>query len=82
MANQYDIRAVYTQPDKRTGRGRQVMACPVKRFAVAQGMRVIQPGSFKDPVEIELLASLKPDIIIVAAYGRILPAAVLEIPRY
>lgn len=82
MSNQYDIRAVYTQPDKRTGRGRQVMACPVKRFAVSQGMRVIQPESFKDPAEIELLASLKPDIIIVAAYGRILPAAVLEIPRY
>ena len=82
MSNQYDIRAVYTQPDKRTGRGQQVMACPVKRFAVSQGMRVIQPESFKDPAEIELLASLKPDIIIVAAYGQILPAAVLEIPRY
>jgi methionyl-tRNA formyltransferase len=82
MSNQYEIRAVYTQPDKPTGRGRQVMACPVKRFAVSQGMRVIQPESFRDPQEAGLLAALKPDIIIVAAYGQILPAAVLELPRY
>ena len=82
MSNQYDIRAVYTQPDKPTGRGRQVMACPVKRFAVSQGMRVIQPESLKAPQAIEVLAALKPDIIIVAAYGQILPAAVLELPRH
>lgn len=82
MSNQYDIRAVYTQPDKRTGRGQAVMACPVKRFAVLHGMRVIQPESLRDPREIETLASLKPDIIVVAAYGQILPSAVLELPRY
>ncbi len=82
MSNQYDVRAVYTQPDKPAGRGRQFMACPVKRFAVSQGMRVIQPESLKDPWEAGLLAALKPDIIIVAAYGQILPAAVLELPRY
>lgn len=82
MSNQYDIRAVYTQPDKRTGRGQQVTACPVKQFAASQGVRVIQPESFKDPKEVELLAALKPDIIIVAAYGQILPDAVLELPQY
>jgi methionyl-tRNA formyltransferase len=82
MSNQYDIRAVYTQPDKPTGRGRQVMACPVKRFALSQGMRVIQPESLRGPREAEVLAAFKPDIIIVAAYGQILPAAVLEVPRY
>lgn len=82
MSNQYDITAVYTQPDKRTGRGQQVTACPVKKFVVSQGMRVIQPESFKGPEQVELLASLKPDIIIVAAYGQILPAAVLELPQY
>ena len=82
MSNQYDIRAVYTQPDKPTGRGRQVMACPVKRFALSQGMRVIQPESLRGSRESEVLAAFKPDIIIVAAYGQILPAAVLEIPRY
>lgn len=82
MSNQYDIRAVYTQPDRPTGRGREVTACPVKRFAVSQGMRVIQPESLKGPVEAGLLAEMKPDIIIVAAYGQILPDTVLELPRY
>ena len=82
MSNQYDIRAVYTQPDKPAGRGRQVVACPIKRFAVSQGMRVIQPESLRDPREAEVLAALQPDIIIVSAYGQILPAAVLELPRY
>ena len=82
MSNQHDITAVYTQPDKPTGRGRQVMACPVKRFALSQGMRVIQPESLRGPREAEVLAAFKPDIIIVAAYGQILPAAVLDIPRY
>jgi methionyl-tRNA formyltransferase len=82
MSNQYDITAVYTQPDKPTGRGRQVTACPVKRFALSQGMRVIQPESLRVPREAEVMAAFKPDIIIVAAYGQILPAAVLEIPRY
>ena len=82
MSNHYDIRAVYTQPDKPAGRGRQVMACPIKRFAISQGMRVIQPESLKDPKEAEVLAALQPDIIVVAAYGQILPAAVLELPRH
>ena len=82
MSNQYDITAVYTQPDKPAGRGRQVIACPVKRFALSQGLRVIQPESLRGPREAEVLATFKPDIIVVAAYGRILPAAVLEIPRY
>ena len=58
------------------------MACPVKRFAVSKGMRVIQPESLKDSQAVEVLAALKPDIIIVAAYGQILPAVVLELPRY
>jgi len=82
ILNKYDISAVYTQPDKKTGRGQQVTACPVKQFAAGAGMRVIQPESFKDPAEVKLLAGLKPDIIIVAAYGQILPEAVLCIPQH
>ena len=82
MSNQYDISAVYTQPDKKSGRGQQVTACPVKQFAAGAGLRVIQPLSFRDSGEVELLAGLKPDIIIVAAYGQILPEAVLTIPIY
>jgi methionyl-tRNA formyltransferase len=82
MLNQYDISAVYTQPDKKSGRGQQVTACPVKLYAAGAGIRVIQPQSFRDSGEVDLLAGLKPDIIIVAAYGQILPESVLNIPRY
>ncbi|MBN1690744.1 MAG: methionyl-tRNA formyltransferase [Dehalococcoidia bacterium] len=82
MSSQYDITAVYSQPDKRTGRGQQVVSCPVKQYAVSQGLRVIQPETFKDPQEISALVELQPDIIVVAAYGQILPDAVLNIPQY
>ncbi|MDD5703952.1 MAG: formyltransferase family protein, partial [Dehalococcoidales bacterium] len=73
ILNEYEVKAVYTQPDKKTGRGQRIAACPVKQFAAEAGPRVIQPESFKDPTEVEMLAGLKPDIIIVAAYGQILP---------
>ena len=82
MSNQYDIIAVYTQPDKRTGRGQRLAYCPVKSFAVENGLKVIQPVTFKDVNEVALLTELQPDIIIVAAYGQILPEAVLKIPEY
>ena len=82
MLNKYDIIAVYTQPDRKTGRGQRLAPCPVKQFAAGAGLNVIQPQSFKDPAEVELLAGLKPDIIIVAAYGQILPDPVLKIPPH
>jgi len=82
MSNQYDIRAVYTQPDKRTGRGQQLMSCPVKQFAVSQGLHVVQPETFKSSDEVFALANLQPDIIIVAAYGQILPDSLLQIPKH
>jgi len=82
ILNKYDIKAVYTQPDKKTGRGQRIAACAVKQFAAEAGLRVIQPESFRDPAEVEMLAGFKPDIIIVAAYGQILPETVLKIPPY
>jgi methionyl-tRNA formyltransferase len=82
MSNNYDISAVFTQPDKKTGRGQQVMACPVKQFAVAHGLNVIQPETFRDPGEVEKLKDLAPDLIVVSAYGQILPDDVLQIPQY
>lgn len=82
MSNKYDISAVYTQPDKKTGRGQQLMACAVKRYALSQGLKVVQPETFKDPAEVENLRALKPDLIVVAAYGQILPESVLQIPVY
>jgi methionyl-tRNA formyltransferase len=82
IVNKYDIKAVFTQPDRKTGRGQRMAACAVKSFATDAGLRVIQPESFKDATEVELLAELKPDIIIVAAYGQLLPEAVLKIPTH
>ncbi len=75
-----DIAAVYTQPDKPKGRGYQMMPPPVKRFAQEQGLSVFQPVSVKTEEEIARIRAFAPDMIIVVAYGKILPPAVLEIP--
>lgn len=75
------IRAVYTQPDRPAGRGRTMQASPVKAWAEAREVPVYQPINFKDPKAIETLAALSPDVLVVIAYGLILPQAVLDIPR-
>jgi len=72
---------VLTQPDRPAGRGRQLTASPVKQFALAQGLPVLQPESLrKDRSAVDMLARLKPDLIVVVAYGLILPRAVLDLP--
>lgn len=78
----FTIRAVYTQPDKQRGRGKKVSASPVKECAEKLGIPVFQPQTLKDPDVIAGLADLKPDVIVVIAYGKILPKAILDIPRY
>lgn len=82
VTNQFKVVAVYTQPDREAGRGRTLVAPPVKSVALRYEIPVCQPVNLKSPVEIEKLATLKPDIIVVAAFGQILSQAVLEIPRY
>jgi methionyl-tRNA formyltransferase len=82
MSNKYDISMVYTQPDKRTGRGQQVMQCAVKQFAIESGLSVMQPETFKEHGAVEKLSAIQPDLIVVAAYGQILPDAVLRVPKY
>ncbi len=72
--------AVYTQPDRPSGRGRKLSQSPVKRFALERGIPVYQPDTFKDRQTQSELASLEPDIMVVAAYGLILPVSVLNIP--
>ncbi|MEM8815322.1 MAG: methionyl-tRNA formyltransferase [Pseudomonadota bacterium] len=74
-------RAVLTQPDRPAGRGRRERAGPVKRCALEHGLPVLQPGSLKSPEAQADLEALQPDLMIVAAYGLILPQAVLDIPR-
>jgi methionyl-tRNA formyltransferase len=75
------ISAVYTQPDRPAGRGRKLKASPVKELALEHGIEVRQPESLKDADEQARLAALEPDLMIVAAYGLLLPAEVLAIPR-
>ena len=74
--------AVYSQPDRPAGRGRKPRIGPVKEFAVNAGLEVRQPVDFKLPESREALAELEPDLMIVVAYGLILPQQVLDIPRF
>jgi methionyl-tRNA formyltransferase len=73
--------AVFTQPDRPAGRGQTLQQSPVKRCALELGIEVHQPASFKVPEAASLLRSLQLDLLVVVAYGLILPAAVLQIPR-
>jgi methionyl-tRNA formyltransferase len=74
--------AVYTQPDRPKGRGNKLSAPPVKELAIARGIPVFQPVKLRDPLVVEELRALAPDLIVVVAYGQILPKSVLGIPRY
>src|ERR1035437_637515 len=80
LLNGHNIAAVYTRPDKPAGRGRTLLAPPVKEAALSWNLPVIQVPSLKNPGAIEQLARLKPEAIVVAAFGQILPQAVLDIP--
>lgn len=73
--------AVLTQPDRPAGRGKKLKASPVKLYAEENGIDVLQPATLKDSAIVASLAVLQPDLLIVAAYGLILPQAVLDIPR-
>ena len=74
--------AVMTQPDRPAGRGKRLSASPVKRFALEQDIDVLQPETLRDADVVAELAALSPDIMIVAAYGLILPQDVLDIPQH
>ena len=78
----YDIAAVFTQPDKPRNRGMSLSFSPVKELALQNGLDVYQPTKLRDGSFTELLRSLKPDVIVVVAYGRILPEAALSVPTY
>ena len=82
LLNQYQVVAVYTQPDKPVGRGRSLASPPVKKAALAWNLPVEQPLSLKKAEVVEQLAGFHPDVIVVAAFGQLLPQSVLEIPRY
>jgi len=80
ILNQYQVVAVYTQPDSQAGRGRSLVSSPVKRAALARGLPVMQPARLKSTEAVKELSGLRPDIVVVAAFGQILPQSVLDIP--
>ncbi|MDJ0957036.1 MAG: methionyl-tRNA formyltransferase [Arenicellales bacterium] len=77
-----DISAVYTQPDRPAGRGRQLLASPVKRVAEDHSIPVIQPVSLREETASKVLQSFAPEVVVVAAYGLILPNHILDIPPF
>ncbi len=79
-AGKAEVVAVYTQPDRPAGRGRGLAPSPVKLEAVQRGIPVLQPENFKSALSKQALRALKPDLMVVVAYGLILPQSVLDIP--
>lgn len=82
LASEHQVVAVYTQPDRPAGRGRKLQFSPVKEVAVAAGIPVEQPVNFKSEEAKASLTAYAADVMIVAAYGLILPQVVLDTPRY
>ena len=78
----YDVIAVFTQPDKPKNRGMQLAFSPVKELALANDIPVYQPVKMRDGTALEIIKSLNPDILVVVAYGRILPDDILAVPKY
>ena len=76
-----EVVGVYSQPDRPCGRGQVCKPSAVKQVALEQGLDIFQPVNFKDETDRQILADLKPDLLVVAAYGLILPQSVLDIPR-
>ena len=82
LESRHRVSGVLTQPDRPAGRGLEPAASPVKRLAISRGIEVDQPADLRDTQLHEKLRDRRPDIMVVVAYGLILPQAVLEIPRY
>lgn len=77
----HEICGVFTQPDKPKNRGHKLLPTPVKEYALSQNIPVFQPVKMRDGTALELVRSLDPELIVVAAYGRILPEDILQAPR-
>ena len=82
LAAGFDVPLVLTQPDRPAGRGMQLQPSPVKRVALAAGIPVHQPEKLRTPEQQAPLAAVQADVLVVAAYGIILPQAVLDLPRH
>ncbi len=78
----HTVQAVLTQPDRPAGRGMKLLPSPVKKFALSRGFPVLQPATLKDDPVQQTLREFDADVLVVAAYGLLLPQAVLDIPRF
>lgn len=81
IRSSYQVVVVYTQPDRKAGRGQAITSSPVKQLALAQGLEIVQPESLKVAGTVERLAGFAPELIVVAAFGQILPDAILDLPK-
>ncbi|MCL7452505.1 MAG: methionyl-tRNA formyltransferase [Anaerolineae bacterium] len=82
LDNHHQVVGVVTQPDRPAGRGRKLTASPVKELALSRGLEVYQPRKLIDPAAAQRLADWQPEVIVVAAFGQLLPPSVLELPPH
>ena len=78
----HEVIAAVTQPDKPKGRGKAVLMTPVKEKALEYDIPVYQPVKARDPEFVQILKDMSPDVIVVVAFGQLLPKAILDIPKY
>ncbi|MDR1299645.1 MAG: methionyl-tRNA formyltransferase [Oscillospiraceae bacterium] len=81
LARGHEIAGVFTQPDRPSGRGRRVSTSPVKKLAAQNGIDIFQPETLRDGQALETLARIRPELIAVTAYGKLLPPDILELPE-
>jgi len=81
LLREHEVVAVIAQPDKPVGRKQELTPPPTKRLALEHGVPVLQPGRIREPASVAALAALQPEVIVVMAYGQILPKALLDLPR-
>ncbi len=82
LNSKYTVQAVFTQPDKPKGRGKAMQMTPVKEVALEAGIPVYQPKRIREPENLELLKSCQPDVIVVVAFGQIIPEEILKLPKH
>lgn len=82
IESKYEVRAVFTQPDKPKGRGKAMQMTPVKTVAAEHGITVYQPVKIREEQWISVLRELSPDVIVVVAFGQMIPKAILDLPKY
>lgn len=82
LHEKYGVKAIFTKVDKPNARGKKINFTPVKEFALANEIPVYQPNSVKNQETIEMIREMKPDLIVVVAYGKIIPQEIIDIPKY